>query len=143
MGCYGEPYRLEFSSSDATTAAETKLYDSEGNERVLQDWEYIRLVSVNVQMDNAVDEVDLFDDVNDNDSVNDGERLVKVGTNTSGNRSANHDIQFDGYGKYLSTGRNPKVLAASSGTVTVTGVAYVHVAGDYGKRPPWKQQFGQ
>ena len=140
---FGEPYRLEFNSEDATTASEVTLYDSEGNERVLEDYEFIRLLNVNIQMDNAVDEVDIFDDVDDDGAVDDGERLVAVGTNTTGNRPANHDVQFEEEGKYLSVGRLPKVLAAASGTVTVTGVAYVHQSGTNGQVPPWKAQFGQ
>ena len=139
----GEPYRLEFTSADAQTPASTKLFDADGNERTLESWEYIRLENLNVQMDNAVDEVEIFDDVDDDDTVDEGERIVTVGTNTTGNSPANHDIQFDGDGKRLSKGRLPKVHAAAAGSIVVTGVAHVHVAGDYGQTPPWKAQFGQ
>ena len=149
MGFFGgENYRLELDNANLTSGgngpAEIKLFDSEGNERTLESWEYIRLVSINVQMANAVGTVEIFDDVDDGDDVDEGERLLQVGTNSTGNDPSNHDVQFSGEGKRLSRGRRPKVLAASAGQVTITGVAYVHVSGDRGQRPPWKEaDFGQ
>jgi hypothetical protein len=133
---------LERQSSDLTTAAALKLFDSEGNEITLGDNEYIRLTHLNLFMENVVDQLDVFDDIDDNGSVDEGERIVTTGANTGGTALSTHSVPFPEDGQRLSRGRRPKALAAAAGTVVVTGSGSIHTAGSDGV-PSWKAQFGQ
>lgn len=141
MSCQGKIVRIDLQSADLTTAAELGLYDEDGNAVTLQPHERLILQELGISAEQATDYVTVFSDDDDDNTVDAGERLMHVGSDTTGTAEVNTRRQFGPEGLAGALGIVPHVIAAEAGTVTVAGVGYIINGTSEGYRPSWKSSL--
>lgn len=114
--------RIEFSSSDAQTAAAIKLYNPDNVEVTLSGTQRLLINNLVVCVNGAIT-VELFDDANAGGTVNNGERLLTLVGIAS--QTIVVVVNYAGEGQFCGKARMPKVIASSSGQVTITGSGIV------------------
>ena len=121
MACAsGDPIQIEFSSSNATTAASLSLRDAGGSLHTLNGNERLILQTVNINAASGVGTVTIFDDANANGTPDAGERLLVVGEGFNNIPL----IGTDG-GSAAGKGRVPQVISTGAGAVSITGTAAI------------------
>lgn len=134
----GEYVAIEFSSTDASTAAAVTLKDADGKTRTLQSFERLLIGQLTgVVAESATDpstnvEALLFDDADGDGVVDPGELIVAFTGNTG---------RFDGghEGYSCGVGRTPKVLTSDAVDVAITGVGSIVNGTTEGHRPSWRE----
>jgi len=140
----GRVVRVELQSTDLTTGTPVKIYDEDANEVTLQPHERLILREVHISSEQSTDDVTLFDDADDDNVVDDGERLFHVGSDTTGTTEVNRDRDFGPEGIACAIGIPPHVIASAAGEVVLTGTGYIVDGKTPTARLDWKEaDFGQ
>lgn len=125
----GEPVILELVSTDLTTAAAITMRNAGSNTvRTIQAEERL-IIQVLGIADISGNAIDVFDDANNNGTVDANERLVSVADRSAlTDKVLDFNWQFgpstDG-GLSCGKGRMPKVKAGAVGTIKVFGVGAI------------------
>lgn len=132
----GETISIEFSSSDATTAAAVTLKKSDGSTRTLAANEILLIDSLTCAQAAAVLLVQVIADVDADGNVDAGEQLAafSVGNDAS-------QFTAEGEGVPVKQGFTPKVKASGAGNVQLAGTGRIIFGGclDGITRPSWKE----
>ena len=135
MSCPGRYIKIEFDSTDASTAAAVVLYDDQQNVVTLGSDEMLRIDSLNISV--AADiTVEVFADADGDGAVDDGERLAEVGQGT-------HLLEFDKEGLACPTGVTPSVHASGAGGIVLIGTARLFKNNSPATRPTWREDTHQ
>lgn len=127
----GEAVTFEFNTDDASTAVTMTIKDANQVTRTLQTWERLIIDAIQGTVAAAVTRFDIFDDKNNNGSVQAGELIMSA---------AGVFGSFDGgpEGFSVTTGNTPKGIATGAGAIRVTGSARIIAGQSRGVRPAWK-----
>jgi hypothetical protein len=128
----GEYVAIEFSSTDATTAALVTLKDANQATRTLAANERLLIDDLFADLATAVTSADMFSDTANTGTVDAGELIASFNP-TSG--------EFEGgpEGYSIPVGVTPKVKAAVAGKVAISGVGRIVKGKSEGTRPSWRE----
>ena len=119
----GKQVRFEF-SGDASTATAVSIFDNDGVAITLEAKDALSILSLSVALDLTTQQMQVFDDRNDDGTVDAGERLWIAGS-VAGDNIMTHNQIFPGEGQMCGTGRTPKVIATTADPIILTGTGYI------------------
>lgn len=127
----GEPVNIEFSSADASTAAEVTLSTNDGSTRTLAANEVLLVDSLNAAVGTGVTAT-VIDDA-DGDGAVDAKERIAVFAEGNGN------AYFGCEGRGGKVGVTPKVKGSGAGQIDITGSGRIIKGKTEGVRPSWKE----
>lgn len=129
----GKYVKLELNSSNASSATAVNMYDDQFNAVSLQDHEQLRVLTLNLMVLDQIS-VQVFADENDDDAVDDGER-VAVGDQGTHTVSFEHETM----GLACPNGVGLSVLASGAGDFLLVGVGRIinNEPENPGGKPSW------
>jgi hypothetical protein len=133
MSEQGETVNLQFSSSDASTAAAVGIFDSNGGVRTLASHERLLIDTLQGNISGTgVTKLDLFGSADG--TVDAGERVACFGSGAAANM---FEAGCEGYA--LPVGVGLKAKANAAGQVDVTGSARIIKGQSEGQHPSWRE----
>jgi hypothetical protein len=136
----GEDVSIEFSSADASAGSGTiTLKDAQYNTRVLGLNERLILDSLLLDAALAAIPLDVYADINGNNTVDANELIISFGAAQGVNTLL---WTADGEGMNVPKGFTPKVKAAAAGAVKITGTGRIINASTPSGRMPWRENLG-
>jgi hypothetical protein len=115
----GRPVRIELNSADISSAAELNIYDWDGNAVTLGANERLAIQTLTIYAEQNTAPVVVFADSDDDNVVDNGERMAVAGVGTS-------TVWYYPHAMFGERGIVPHVIAAGgSGVVTIVGVGYI------------------
>jgi hypothetical protein len=135
----GEDVSIEFSSADASAGSGSiTLKDSQYKTRVLGLNERLILDSMIVGAATGCVTVDVYADINGNNTVDAGELILSFeSTGTFANT-----WETQGEGMNVPKGFTPKVKTQAAGQVKITGTGRIINASTPSGRMPWRENLG-
>lgn len=122
--------RLDFTSSDATTAAAVTIYNSNGEVRPLASWERLTIRTLRGYAASGAGKVTVFSDDDGGSDADAGERALTY--------EQTGIMDFGPEGWPIKPGKKLFVIAASSGAVAVSGTGDIEEGKTQGTVPNWQ-----
>lgn len=128
----GRTVKIQFTSSDASTAAAISIFDDNDASVTLAANERLLIDVLNASLAAAVTTADVFSDDDADAAIDAGERITQFspGNGFFGGGEEGYAVPI---------GKTVKVKASGAGAITITGSARIIVGGGSATRPSWKE----